>query len=115
VFLTTLLEQGILGLLAYVLFLINNFWFCVRKIVSKGLSSMAKRRMVLYLIAMLSLLLQLQFEDSNLTAQNIVFQWVFLSLMYLSPYCDVPEEDELAAAAALADSSVPRNRTRSSY
>jgi O-antigen ligase len=93
IFLTTLLERGILGLIAYILFLINNLSFCVRKISNKYLSYAIRRRMTLYLIAMLSILLQLQFEDSNLTAQNIVYQWIFLALMYLSPYCDVPEDD----------------------
>ena len=96
VFLTTSIEQGIFGLIAYLLFLINNFSFCIKKIFTKSLSSTTKRRMVLYLIAILSILLQLQFEDSNLTAQNILYQWVFLALMYLSAYCDPPiEADEL--------------------
>jgi O-antigen ligase len=95
VFLTTLIEQGIFGLIAYLLFLINNLSFCTKKIFTKSLSSLTKRRMILYLIAILSILLQLQFEDSNLTAQNILYQWVFLALMYLSAYCDPLVEDEL--------------------
>jgi hypothetical protein len=90
VFITTLIEQGIFGLVAYILFLIDNFSFCMRKIFTKSLSFITKKRMILYLIAMLSILLQLQFEDSNLTAQNILYQWVFLGLMYLSAYCDLP-------------------------
>ncbi|AFY94250.1 lipid A core-O-antigen ligase-like enyme [Chamaesiphon minutus PCC 6605] len=115
VFLTTLLEQGVLGLIAYLLFLINNFWYCVKKMNSKSLSFMARKRMTLYLIAMLCILLQLQFEDSNLTAQNIIFQWIFLALMYLSSYCDTPEDaDDNRANALLADASM-RNRARSSY
>jgi O-antigen ligase len=97
IFLTTLLEQGIFGLVAYILFLINNLGFCLKKIYDKSLSFGIRRRMTLYLIAMLSMLLQLQFEDSNLTAQNIVYQWIFLALMYVSPYCDVPETDNPAS------------------
>jgi O-antigen ligase len=93
IFLTTLLERGIIGLVAYILFLINNLGFSLKKIFDKSLSFAIRRRMTLYLIAMLSMLLQLQFEDSNLTAQNIVYQWIFLALMYISPYCDVPETD----------------------
>jgi O-antigen ligase len=115
VFLTTLIEQGILGLVAYLLFLINNFWFCAKKLASKSLSSLAKRKMTLYLIAMLSILLQLQFEDSNLTAQNIIYQWIFLALMYLSPYCDTPDDAEDDRANVLLASTGLRNRTRSSY
>jgi O-antigen ligase len=91
IFLTTLLEQGIFGLVAYILFLLNNLGFCLKKIFEKSLSFAIRRRMTLYLIAMLSMLLQLQFEDSNLTAQNIVYQWIFLALMYVTPYCDLPE------------------------
>ncbi|WP_309742607.1 O-antigen ligase family protein [Chamaesiphon sp. OTE_20_metabat_361] len=94
IFLTTLLERGILGLVAYILFLINNLGFSLKKIFDKSLSFAIRRRMTLYLIAMLSILLQLQFEDSNLTAQNIVYQWIFLALMYISPYCDVPETND---------------------
>jgi hypothetical protein len=60
---------------------------------------------------MLSILLQLQFEDSNLTAQNIIFQWVFLALMYLSAYCDTPDETDDGEANALVPSM--RNRARS--
>jgi O-antigen ligase len=93
VFLTTLIEQGIFGTVAYILFLINNLVFCFKKIFDKSLSVAIRKRMTLYLIAMLSILLQLQFEDSNLTAQNIVYQWLFLSLMYVSAYCDVPATD----------------------
>jgi O-antigen ligase len=99
IFLTTLLERGILGLIAYILFLINNLSFCIRKMKDKCLSYAIRRRMTLYLIATLSILLQLQFEDSNLTAQNIVYQWIFLALMYLSPYCDAPEDDRDRAIA----------------
>jgi O-antigen ligase len=95
VFITTLIEQGILGLIAYILFSMNNFLFCIKKMSTKSLSFLTKRRMTLYLIAMFSILIQLQFEDSNLTAQNIVYQWVFLALMYLSTYCDVPAEDRI--------------------
>ena len=62
---------------------------------TKLLSFTSKKRMTLYLIAMFSILIQLQFEDSNLTAQNIIYQWVFLSLMYLSVYCDAPAEDRV--------------------
>ncbi|WP_295619181.1 O-antigen ligase [Chamaesiphon sp. GL140_3_metabinner_50] len=92
IFLTTLVEQGIFGLVAYILFTINNFTFCLKKMATKSLSFVTKRRMVLYTIANFAILIQLQFEDSNLTAQNIVYQWVFLALMYLSAYCDPPEE-----------------------
>lgn len=95
VFLTTLLEQGVLGLIMYILFLIDNFAFCIKRMCTKLLSFTSKRRMTLYLIAMFSILIQLQFEDSNLTAQNIIYQWVFLSLMYLSTYCDAPNEDRI--------------------
>ena len=94
IFLTTLLERGIIGLIAYILFLINNLGFSLKKIFDKSLSFAIRRRMTLYLIAMLSMLLQLQFEDSNLTAQNIVYQWIFLALMYISPYCDMPETND---------------------
>jgi O-antigen ligase len=97
IFLTTLVEQGMFGLVAYILFLINNLGFCLKKIYDKSLSFGIRRRMTLYMIAMLSILLQLQFEDSNLTAQNIVYQWMFLALMYLSPYCDVPENEGVAS------------------
>jgi O-antigen ligase len=97
IFLTTLVEQGVFGLVAYILFLINNLGFCLKKIYDKSLSFGIRRRMTLYMIAMLSILLQLQFEDSNLTAQNIVYQWMFLALMYVSPYCDVPEGEEAAS------------------
>lgn len=100
IFLTTLLERGILGLVAYILFLTNNLGFSVKKIFDKSLSFAIRRRMTLYLIAMLSMLLQLQFEDSNLTAQNIVYQWIFLALMYLAPYCDVSENDNASTTAA---------------
>jgi O-antigen ligase len=95
IFLTTLIEQGIFGLFAYILFTINNFTFCLKKMATKSLSFITKRRMVLYAIANFAILIQLQFEDSNLTAQNIVYQWVFLALMYLSAYCDPPEEEAL--------------------
>jgi O-antigen ligase len=94
IFLTTLLEQGIFGLVAYILFLINNLGFSLKKIFDKSLSFAIRRRMTLYLIAMLSMLLQLQFEDSNLTAQNIFYQWIFLALMYVTPYSDVPESTD---------------------
>ncbi len=97
IFLTTLVEQGMFGLVAYILFLINNLGFCLKKIYDKSLSFGIRRRMTLYMIAMLSILLQLQFEDSNLTAQNIVYQWMFLALMYVSPYCDVPEGEDAAS------------------
>ena len=95
IFLTTLVEQGIFGLVAYILFTVNNFTFCLKKMASKSLSFVTKRRMVLYTIANFAILIQLQFEDSNLTAQNIVYQWVFLALMYLSAYCDPPQSEEL--------------------
>lgn len=107
IFLTTLLEQGILGLIAYILFLINNLGFCLKKIYDKHLSFGIRRRMTLYLIAMLSMLLQLQFEDSNLTAQNIVYHWIFLALMYVSPYCDVPETNN--ATSMLGNHLVSRS------
>jgi O-antigen ligase len=94
IFLTTLVEQGIFGLVAYILFTVNNFTFCLKKMTTKSLSSITKRRMMLYAIANFAILIQLQFEDSNLTAQNIVYQWVFLALMYLSAYCDPPPEEE---------------------
>lgn len=94
IFLTTLVEQGIFGLVAYILFTINNFTFCLKKMATKSLSFVTKRRMILYIIADFAILIQLQFEDSNLTAQNIVYQWVFLALMYLSAYCDPPAEEE---------------------
>jgi O-antigen ligase len=106
IFLTTLLERGILGLVAYILFLVNNLGFSVKKIADKSLSFGVRRRMTLYLVAMLAMLLQLQFEDSNLTAQNIVYQWIFLALMYLSPYCDVSEAD------ARSESADPRLASR---
>jgi O-antigen ligase len=95
IFLTTLVEQGIFGLVAYILFTINNFTFCFKKMATKSLSFVTKRRMVLYTIANFAILIQLQFEDSNLTAQNIVYQWIFLALMYLSAYCDPPEDGSL--------------------
>ena len=88
IFMTTLIEQGILGLIAYTLFTINNFSFCMSKLFIKYLPSTTKKRAIFYLIAMLSIFIQLQFEDSNLTAQNIIYQWIFLALMYLSAYCD---------------------------
>ena len=89
VFITTLIEQGIIGLVVYLLFLINNFSFCIKKMSTKYLTSTTKITMTIYLIAMLSMLIQLQFEDSNLTAQNIIYNWVFLALMYLNIYCNV--------------------------
>ena len=89
IFMTTLIEQSIIGLIAYTLFTINNFSFCMSKILTKYLPSPTKTRAVFYIIAMASIFVQLQFEDSNLTSQNIVYQWVFLSLMYLSAYDDV--------------------------
>lgn len=95
IFLTTLVEQGIFGLVAYILFTVNNFTFCIKKMTTKSLSFITKRRMVLYIIANFAILIQLQFEDSNLTAQNIVYQWIFLALMYLSAYCDPQEEETL--------------------
>jgi O-antigen ligase len=88
VFMTTLIEQGIIGLLLYVLFLFNNFAFCIKKMSVKYLSLITRRRTMLYLVAMLSIFIQYQFEDSNLTAQNIIYQWIFLALMYLHVYCD---------------------------
>lgn len=88
VFLTTLIDQGILGLFAYLLFLISNFSFCLKKAFNNSLLPATKRRMSFYVIAMLSILLQLQFEDSNFAVQNIIYQWTFLALMYLSAYCD---------------------------
>jgi O-antigen ligase len=89
VFLTTLIEQGIVGLITYILFTINNFSFCINKLSLKYVQSeRSKRRAVFYIISMFSILLQLQFEDSNLTAQNIIYQWIFLALVYLSAYCD---------------------------
>ena len=88
VFLTTLIEQGIFGLIVYVLFIVANFLFCVKKISNKHLSSIAKKRLILYLISMLSILLQLQFEDSNLVGQYIIYQWIFFSLILLSAYAD---------------------------
>ncbi len=88
VFLTTLIEQGVFGLTVYVLFLTNNFLFCIKKTKIRHLSPTTRRKLIFYLIAMLALLLQLQFEDYNLTAQSIIYQWVFLALMYLSAYCD---------------------------
>jgi O-antigen ligase len=97
VFITTLLDQGVLGLFAYVLFVINNFSFCIKKIFSKLFSFTTRIRMTFYLIAMLSILIQLQFEDSNFTAPNITYKWIFLALMYLSPYCDVPDRNQALA------------------
>ena len=89
IFLTTVIEQGILGLGAYLLFLGNNFLFCLKKLSYKYFSFTTKRTMIIYLIAMLTIIMQLQFEDANLTAQNIIYQWLFLALMYLSTYRDV--------------------------
>jgi O-antigen ligase len=89
IFLTTAIEQGIFGLGAYLLFLINNFSFCIKKISYKYFSFATKRTMTIYLIAMLAILMQLQFEDAHLTSQNVIYQWLFLSLMYLSAYRDV--------------------------
>jgi O-Antigen ligase len=88
VFMTTLIEQGFFGLGVYLLFLFNNFTFCLRKISSKYLSLATRKTMAIYLAAMISIFVQLQFEDSNLTAQNIIYHWVFLSLMYLASYRD---------------------------
>ncbi|WP_310489660.1 O-antigen ligase family protein [Chamaesiphon sp. VAR_69_metabat_338] len=95
VFITTLIDQGIFGLAAYVLFVINNFSFCLKKIFNKCLTSTTRIRMTFYLIAMFSILLQLQFEDSNFTAPNITYKWIFLALMYLSPFCDISDKERL--------------------
>jgi O-antigen ligase len=89
VFLTTLIEQGIFGFLVYTFFTIASFSFCVKKIFDKYLSIIARRRLILYLISMFSILLQLQFEDSNLVGQHIIYYWIFLALMYLSAYVDL--------------------------
>ena len=89
IFITTLIEQGALGLIAYILFLFDNFLFCFKKMSTQYLSLITKKRIVLYLVAMLSILVQYQFEDSNFTAPNIIYQWVFISLMYLSVYSDI--------------------------
>jgi O-antigen ligase len=89
VFLTTLIEQGIFGLISYVLFVTTSFSFCFKKICDKGLPSIVRKRLTLYLISMFSILLQLQFEDSNLVGQHIIYYWIFLSLMYLSAYADL--------------------------
>lgn len=88
ILMTTVIEQGVFGLIAYTFFTISNFSFCKSKLFIKYLPLATKRRAVFYIIAMLSIFVQLQFEDSNLTAQNIVYQWIFLSLMYLSAYAD---------------------------
>jgi O-antigen ligase len=89
VFLTTLIEQGIFGFISYVFFVFSSFSFCLKKIYDKGLPPITKRRLTLYLISMFSILLQLQFEDSNLVGQHIIYYWIFLSLMYLSAYADL--------------------------
>jgi O-antigen ligase len=89
VFLTTLIEQGIFGFISYIFFVFSSFSFCLKKIYDKGLPPITKRRLTLYLISMFSILLQLQFEDSNLVGQHIIYYWIFLSLMYLSAYADL--------------------------
>ena len=101
IFITTLIDQGILGLFTYLLFLIGNFSFCLKKMFNQYLLIATKRRMAFYVIAMLSILLQLQFEDSNFAVQNIIYQWTFLALMYLSAYCDFHYSDPFMSQYAL--------------
>jgi O-antigen ligase len=101
VFLTTLIDQGILGLFTYLLFLMSNFSFCLKKMFNHYLLPATKRRMAFYVISMLSVLLQLQFEDSNFAVQNIIYQWTFLALMYLSAYCDFHYADSIMPQYAL--------------
>ena len=86
--LTTLLEQGVLGLLITLALLIYSAgWLTLDTLRSRG---MQRKVSAIYLMGLLGIVVDLSFEDANFTQQYIIYFWVFLALAYLSRYGVAP-------------------------
>ena len=81
IFLTALVEQGLLGVIGVAFFLaFPIIWLCIGL---KNKMNQYRKVLIAYLCGFVSILIGLQFEDAYFTQQYSIYLWVYLGLLYL--------------------------------